>query len=166
MTDRIASPDASRYRRFFERARTLVISSLDEEGEPFVSSSPFVEFDGDLYIYLSRIAEHHAHLERHPRVHVMAVADESATPNPFARERVRFPCRVEKVASPHRADAVLEQFAERFNPNVVGLLRTLDFSLFMLTPAIGRYVVGFGKAFDTDLTGQTFTHVFMDEPSG
>jgi len=43
------------------------------------------------------------------------------------------------------------------------LLRSLDFSLFELTPIEGRYVVGFGKAFTIDIAKDTLIHVVVDK---
>ena len=43
------------------------------------------------------------------------------------------------------------------------MLRGLDFSLFELTPDMGRYVVGFGLAFNTNLDGSIFEHVVVDK---
>lgn len=45
------------------------------------------------------------------------------------------------------------------------ILRGLDFSLFELTPFEGRYVVGFGLAFDVTIDGKTFKHVVVDKKS-
>ncbi|WP_443136976.1 hypothetical protein [Lysinibacillus sp. JNUCC 51] len=49
------------------------------------------------------------------------------------------------------------------NAKMMELLRTLDFSLFELTPLEGRYVVGFGKAFTIDITNDTLVHVVIDK---
>lgn len=46
---------------------------------------------------------------------------------------------------------------------MIDLLRGLDFSLFELTPLEGRYVVGFGKAFDVNLLENTISHVVIDK---
>lgn len=46
---------------------------------------------------------------------------------------------------------------------MMDLLRGLDFSLFELTPLHGRYVVGFGMAFDLDIDAEVFTHVVVDK---
>ena len=46
---------------------------------------------------------------------------------------------------------------------MMDVLRGLDFSLFELTPLQGRYVVGFGMAFDLDIDANVFTHVVVDK---
>jgi len=43
------------------------------------------------------------------------------------------------------------------------MLRSLDFSLFELTPVAGRYVVGFGKAFTIDIANDKLIHVVIDK---
>ncbi|MNW11167.1 hypothetical protein D3C71_2085470 [compost metagenome] len=46
---------------------------------------------------------------------------------------------------------------------MMDLLRGLDFSLFEMNPLKGRYVVGFGMAFDIDLDANLFSHVVIDK---
>jgi heme iron utilization protein len=48
---------------------------------------------------------------------------------------------------------------------MTGVLRGLDMSLFELSPIEGRYVVGFGQAFDVDIFGGKFDHVVVDKNS-
>lgn len=56
-----------------------------------------------------------------------------------------------------------EQNNEAFGEKMMTMLRGLDFSLFELTPDMGRYVVGFGLAFNTNLDGSIFEHVVVDK---
>lgn len=157
------------YRAFVEGRRTLVLSTTDADGAPFISYAPFVVHDGRFHVYVSRIAEHYWHLVNNDRVSALLIADEADSPNLFARHRVRFDCAVTRLDDPDERDdadphvEVFAQFKDRFNASLIDLLRTLDFSLFQLTPLDGRYVVGFGKAFDVDLAGTRFDHVVVDK---
>lgn len=155
------------YQEFLASRRTLVLSTTDDEGRPFISYAPFVVRDGRFYIYVSRIAEHYWHLLANDRISTLLIADEQDSPNLFARHRARFACTVtrldEDVDDAEQQAALFALFRDRFNASLIDLLRTLDFSLFELAPGPGRYVVGFGKAFDVDLDGTRFEHVVVDK---
>ncbi|WP_409340888.1 HugZ family protein [Paenibacillus sp. MBLB4367] len=150
-----------RYVEFVESRKTLVISSLDEEGFPFISYAPFVKKDGKLYIYISKISDHYKYVETNERIHVLLIADETQSQNVFARERARWACSSVNLGNEGNED-IFQLFNESFNEKLMGMLRGLDFSLFELTPISGRYVVGFGQAFDVDLSGDKFEHVVVD----
>lgn len=150
------------YLKFVEEHKNIVLSMVNEEGRPFASCAPFVKKDGKFYVYVSQIAEHYRHLESNEWVDAMIIADESSTQNPFATERARWGCQPKNIGNEGHEE-IFGLFNERFNPKLVEVLRGLDFSLFELTPTQGRYVVGFGLAFDTDIDGDVFTHVVVDK---
>ncbi|MCY9513908.1 HugZ family pyridoxamine 5'-phosphate oxidase [Paenibacillus apiarius] len=150
------------YLDFIDYRKTLIISSTDEQGEPFVSYAPFVKKDGKLYIYISRIADHYRLIERSACLHVMLLADESESPNLFGLERVRWRCVPRHIGN-EGSDSIFELFEERHSAKLMNVLRGLDFSLFELAPGQGRYVAGFGKAFDVDLDGNLFTQAAVDK---
>lgn len=151
------------YQEFIASRKTLVISSTDEQGRPFISYAPYVVHDGRFHVYVSRIAEHYWHLVSNDTVSVLLIADESDTSNLFARQRVRFECAVTRLADTSEHEEVFALFRDGFNPSLINLLQTLDFSLFELAPSNGRYVIGFGKAYDVDLAGTRFDHVVVDK---
>lgn len=149
------------YLQFAGELRSLMLSTLDEEGNPFISYAPFVAHDNKIYIYISRIANHYYHMDNRPQVDVMLIEDEAASGNLFARQRARFPCAAKNVGNEGHSE-VFALFEERFPAKLVTMLRGLDFSLFELTPKTGRYVAGFGLAFDLDLAGDRIEHVARD----
>jgi hypothetical protein len=78
----------------------------------------------------------------------LLVEDEQDSRQLFARQRVSYDCDVSTVSRDEpEYDVLLDKFQQRFG-NVIDLLRSLpDFILFKLRPYQGRYVVGFGKAY-------------------
>lgn len=150
------------YMKFVESYKTVVLNMLDDQGRPFSSTAPFVRKDDKLYIYISQVAEHYHFIEKSEWIDVLIAADESATENPFATERVRFRCAPENIGNEGHDD-IFELFDTQFNAKLMEMLRGLDFSLFELTPAEGRYVVGFGLAFDISIDGSVFEHVVIDK---
>lgn len=150
------------YEAFIQGRKSFVLSFVDKEGMPFSSSAAFVRVNGKFYVYVSRIAEHHQLLEQAQVVDVLCVADQAVTQNHFATERARFQCTPKNLGNEGHEE-VFAAFDEVHTVNMMKLLRTLDFSLFELTPVKGRYVVGFGKAFDIDFAEDTLTHVIIDK---
>lgn len=150
------------YLQFIANRKNLILSLIDDEGKPFISYAPFVKKDGKLYIYISQIADHYRYMENNDYVDVLLIADESATNNKFATERVRWSCTSLNIGNDGHDD-IFELFNADHGAKMVDLLRTLDFSLFELNPLKGRYVVGFGMAFDIDLEANLFNHVVVDK---
>lgn len=150
------------YQTFLQTQKTIMISSITEEGAPLISYAPYILNEGKLYIYISRISDHHASIQRSESIHAMLIADEVNSSNLFARERLRFVCRPQLVEEATH-EPIFRKFEEKFKKPMIDLLRGLDFSLFELTPLEGRYVVGFGKAFDVNLLENTISHVVIDK---
>ncbi|AKS39429.1 heme iron utilization protein [Anoxybacillus gonensis] len=151
-----------RYVQFVKQCKTMMISTIDERGEPFISYAPFVIDESHFYIFISRTAEHFQYIERNERVSVLLIADEATSTNLFARERVRFTCKRTHIGN-NGNDHIFAKFEDIHGKPMIRLLRSIDFSLFQLTPMEGRYVVGFGQAFDVDLNGERFTHVIVNK---
>lgn len=150
------------YEAFIQGRKSFMLSLVDKEGQPFSSSAAFVRVNGKFYVYVSRIAEHHQLLEQAQVVDVLCVADQAMTQNHFATERARWQCTPKNLGNEGHEE-VFAAFDDVHSANMMKLLRTLDFSLFELTPLKGRYVVGFGKAFDIDFAEDTLTHVVIDK---
>lgn len=149
------------YRKLADRVKTLMLSTVDENGRPFLSYAPFVKKDEKLYIYISRIANHYRHVENNPDVDVMLIEDEASSNNLFARERARFICHAVNIGNEGHDD-LFALFEASFGAPMIRMLRGLDFSLFELTPLEGRYVAGFGQAYDIDLNADRYELVSRD----
>ncbi|WP_421864871.1 HugZ family protein [Motiliproteus sp.] len=134
-----------------QRHQTLLLSSLNGT-RPELSYAPYCcDEEGSFYIYISQLASHTENLKQHPDCSVMFIAEEQGCRNLFARERLSFSCLAELI-DPQDGDYIarLEQLEQQFG-EVVRLLRTLpDFCLFRLRPRDGRYVAGFGRAYQLD----------------
>lgn len=150
------------YKAFLQRKKTCVLSFVDGEGKPFSSTTPFVYLNGKFYVYMSRIAEHYPLMKQSTAVEVLCVADEAATANPFAIERARWQCQPQYLGNTGYEE-IFVAFDQKFHANLMVILRSLDFSLFELTPLKGRYIIGFGKAFTIDPITDTLTHIVIDK---
>jgi len=166
----MSSPDQSELQAYQQqcqqllmRLRSLALSTLSD-GEPEISYAPFWRDEkGVIYLYTSELAAHTHNLVAHARCSVMFIEDEAACRNVFARERLTFNCQVAEVsASEEHYTDVLDQMEAELG-QTVSLLRGLpDFHLFALTPDSGRYVVGFGKAFDVTPSTLGLRHITVE----
>lgn len=143
----------AQYRDFAGQFRSISLATANAEGVPHASYAPFVrDDDAQFYIYVSQLSTHTQNLQENPRASLIALEDEAQTEQIFARCRVTFECHVTAVdrESPEFAP-LLDRFGDRFG-ELMDVLRNLtDFQLFRLTPHAGRFVMGFGAAYDIDL---------------
>ncbi|EGV19921.1 HugZ family pyridoxamine 5'-phosphate oxidase [Thiocapsa marina] len=133
---------------------TLSMASISPGGEPEASYAPYLEADGDLYIFVSALSVHTANLIETGRVSVLFIEDEATAAHPFVRRRLTLQCRVDEIARDSDGyEAILDRFETRFGGLVATLRALADFHLLRLRPERGRYVKGFGKAFAIDDVG-------------
>lgn len=140
-------------RQLISARETLLLSTVNAEQQPEISYAPYIrDRAGDFVIYVSELATHTGNLMRRGEAAVMFIQSEAASRNPFARQRVILQCRAGEVSrEDSRYPVLLECFEERFG-ETVRLLRSLpDFHLITLSPRSGRYVAGFGKAYEIGL---------------
>lgn len=146
---------------FFNRHKTLVLSTVDEEGVLETSVAPFVFYNEKLFVFISELAKHTQNLlgliQRNKtlpnnvlpgRVSGLLLADESLTEQLFARERMTLqllPSEVDKN-SPQYSE-LLESFHRQFGEVVELLSGLADFHMIELAIQKGGYVKGFGQAF-------------------
>lgn len=146
-----------------EHQQSAFIASLNKDGLPHASYAPFVYFDDDLYILISGLAAHTQYLIAHPHLSLMVVADESASDEVFARLRVSYDMVSEVI--PRESDTWhqgIEHLHGRFGERIVQLSQLGDFVLFKLSPKAGRFVKGFGRAYELlggTLAGEEVVHL-------
>lgn len=133
--------------RLLASRRSLVIASIDDKGEPLVSTCPFVGEGEDFLIAVSGLAAHGASLARGGLVSVMLLDDEQHTRQPFARQRLSFRCEVQALAEPVARQQVFDALHRRFGAIARTLEQLGDFRAYRLRPLDGRFVMGFGAAY-------------------
>jgi hypothetical protein len=129
---------------------SLLLSTVAADGSPELSYAPFVtDEEGAFWIFISDLAPHTRHLLAEPRCALLFIREEGASPNLFARERLSLRCRAHpQDRNSERGRRMLAVMENRFG-GTMALLRSLaDFRLFRIEPHHGRYVAGFGRAFD------------------
>lgn len=143
--------------------KSLMLSTLDQDGLPYASYAPFARGDECLYILISEIAVHAKNLQLHPDASVLIIEDEDQAAELFARLRVQYRMRAELIAvnTPAWGEGI-DTLRQRHGERIEGLSQLSDFKLFKLHPQGGRYVKGFGKAYqieDGTLSGEGLSHL-------
>ena len=134
---------------FRDQHRSVQIASTTPDGIPDASYAAYIsDPQQQIYIFVSRLATHTDNLLSSGRASLMFIADESQSPNLFARQRLIYQCTVTEVPARSTEHApLLNQMSERFGPIIKTLRQLPDFHLLRLTPTSGRYIEGFGKAY-------------------
>lgn len=149
-TDESAEQIQQQAREFRDLFFTVLMATSNAKGENDCSYTPYLlDEQGHLYIYISQLAHHTRNVRENANVGLMFVQDESATRNMYARKRLTLQADAYPVDdSDERRENLLNLLQER-QGKMVGMLRQLpDFQLFELIPREGRFVRGFGDAWE------------------
>lgn len=145
-----------------KKTKSLILGTVGKQGLPRISYAPYVRMtSGEFCIYLSRLSEHTTELIGNPVASVLLIEDESEASQIFARMRISFLCDAMVIDRGNSEfKNIMNLFAKRFG-SIVDLLTSLpDFVLFRLVPRSGRFIIGFGQAYD--LSGEQLdelTHI-------
>jgi putative heme iron utilization protein len=146
-----------------DNASSAQLATLAKDATPEASYAPCILFAGDYYLFLSQLASHTANLMRNPELGLMLIEDEFEAANSFARRRISLQGRAEPVE--RNSDifkSVLSQFHQRFG-KVMKIIEPLpDFQLFCVRVTSGRFVRGFGQAYE--LTGDRLDDLHLNDP--
>jgi hypothetical protein len=131
--------------------QSLVLATQDEQGACDLGVAPCVPVDMGFAVLLSSLAVHTRNLMREPRLQAMMLEDEADLRQSFARLRASWVCHALRLeCTDARSEAIFTQMEQSFG-SIVPLLHDLaDFHVFILTPQMGRFVAGFGKAYRLD----------------
>lgn len=148
---------------FLEEFKSLTISSLDENKNPFSSYAPFVKKDNKYYVYISDMAKHTQNLKVNNKCSLFFIEDENSCKNIFARKRVMIQCESSSInKNTNDEENILKTFEEKFDKQMVEMLRKMgDFNVFEFSPFYGEAVFGFGKAYN--LGGEGFNDFVQRE---
>ncbi len=137
------------YQDFTRLFESIILSTVDEKGQPNASYAPFVEDDSkSFYIFVSDLSTHTRNLSSVGKGSIMFIEDESKSQQIFARRRLTFDCIAKLITrETEEWNQLADLFEKRFG-ELIGVFRNLaDFRIFKLTPTEGRFVVGFGAAY-------------------
>ena len=156
----------SRFKQLQNEVRSLMLGTVGGKGLPRVSYAPYVRDElGNFFVYVSHLSAHTSELIENKIASVLLIEDESKVEQIFDRVRISYLCDVVEIDREVALyESILVRFKDQFG-NVINVLESLpDFVLLQLSPKSGRFVTGFGQAYD--LTGDDLarlTHVGPDQ---
>ncbi|MDO7252443.1 HugZ family heme oxygenase [Helicobacter cappadocius] len=136
---------------FIKGMNTIIISSLNSSGEVVCSYAPLLKCEGKYYIYVSEVAEHYGSLRENPdNLEIMFIEDESKAKSVILRKRLRYRARAKFIERGSEFDKIFDSFIGEVGES--GGIKTIrdmmDFHLIHLEFLKGRFVKGFGQAYD------------------
>ncbi|GAD88602.1 MULTISPECIES: heme utilization protein HutZ [Vibrio] len=134
---------------FRDTCKSLQLATITKDGLPHVSYAPFAFNNAGYYILVSDLATHGKNLKSNKNVSIMMVEDEACANNVHARKRLTFDTTAEHLdKSSQQGIEGVQALQQRFGEMAQNLAKLGDFNLYKLTPSNGRYVKGFGQAFN------------------
>ncbi|EDX87227.1 pyridoxamine 5'-phosphate oxidase family protein [Synechococcus sp. PCC 7335] len=140
------------YQAFPDQFESVILGTTSLDSQPQASYSPcIVDEAKNIYIFVSGLSAHTDNLTTTQKASALFIEDESKTTQMFARKRLSYSCIVTLLdRDSEQWGAIAQAFETRFS-NIIDLMKGLpDFRIFQLQPRSGRFVLGFGKAYDID----------------
>lgn len=135
--------------RLIRETRVAALGTL-HDGEPNLAmvAYAFAKDFSVFYIHVSKLGKHTTNMENDPRVSLLITEtdDRRADPQTLARVSIRGTAEILPRTHPGYAQ-VKEIYVVRF-PEAEQLFSLADFNLWKITPKGGRFVAGFGRAFN------------------
>lgn len=141
-------------------SKSVILATLDSEGNPVASYAPFVHLNGTFQIIVSFMAKHTRNLRDRKKVSVMFIEDESTVKQIYARDRLTLDCEPVLVEQGSEFwNQAVDELKTRHGKVVEVLTGMNDFIMFDLQPKKGSYVNGFGSAYSINADLSINEHV-------
>lgn len=140
------------YQTFSDQFQSLILSTVDAQGKPHASYSPFIrDRAGHFYIYVSGLAAHTQNIAATGQVGLMLIEDEQSAQQVFARQRLTYDCTAHLIErESDQWSHLVDQFGAKFGEMIAMMRQLPDFRIFCLVPQSGRFVLGFGAIYEVD----------------
>src|SRR6476659_6180349 len=135
--------------RLVRETRVAALGTL-HDGEPNLAmvAYSFADDFSAFYVHVSKLGKHTTDMENDPRVSLLITEADDRRPDPqtLARVSIRGTAEMLPRGDPGYAQ-VKNSYLERF-PEAEQLFSLGDFNLWKIIPKGGRFVAGFGRAFN------------------
>ena len=149
--------------------KSLMLATVHEDQTPLASYTPFATADNDsgLWILVSDLAGHAQNLSRSGLCSCLLIRDEQDSSQVYVRERLQYEMKSVEYPRDHpNWESGIVALRDRQGALVDTLTSLADFRLFLLAPLSGRYVVGFGKAYELKVTSLLSIDYHLQGPTG
>ncbi|MBW4258570.1 pyridoxamine 5'-phosphate oxidase family protein [Methanobacterium sp. YSL] len=126
--------------------KSVVLSTIDDQGKPYTSYAPFGVYQGDYYVIVANMAKHTQYLRKRPTAGLLWIEDESVAKSVFFRKRLYLETKVTlDIEDPKVIHMMIERFGDAIKTFLV-----MDFTLIKFEAIQGQLVLGPGEAFDVN----------------
>lgn len=137
------------FHEFNKTHSSVVLGTVNHEGNADSSYAPCLQKDGHYYVYLSELAHHTPNMLNHLNASLLFIEPEDKARNLFKRKRSTIRVEAEVVErGSDKFNAIMDDYADEFGGIMRNLSEALDFHLFRLNPKHATYVRGFGQAYN------------------
>ncbi|AJC84324.1 heme oxygenase, HugZ family [Campylobacter peloridis] len=137
---------------FIKQCKSILIASLNLNKECICSYAPIIKVENEFFIYISEIAQHYECFANNAdNIEIMFIEDEKDAFSILARKRLKFRVKALEVSRNDAKFNYVLSYFEKENPQeeAIKIIKNMhDFHLFQLILKNGRYVKGFGKAYE------------------
>ncbi len=144
---------------FTDDFKSCIISTLTHKKVPFTSYAPFVKYNNDYYIIISKIARHYENMKSEPNASIMFIEDEQSAQHIFFRKRLSYQVEMKLNIN---SKSVIQKFQNAFG-NVIEQLLKLDFMIVKCIIKEGYMILGPGKAYHIDENQKLAEHIKPDK---
>ncbi|MET3036169.1 pyridoxamine 5'-phosphate oxidase family protein [Chryseobacterium sp. NRRL B-14859] len=158
-SQRKARPVAPKVKELIANTQSVILATVDAEGNPNSSYAPFIQIGNTFYILVSFMARHTKNLAEGRKASVMFIEDESATKQIYARERLTLEASTSQIERDSETWNNVVAKLKETHGKVVDIISEMgDFILIALQPVKGSYVNGFGSAYFVDENLEVIEH--------
>lgn len=139
---------------------SVSLATLSANNEVVCSYAPFVSTKWGNYIYISEVSEHFNNIKANPNnIEIMFLEDESKAASVILRKRLRYRVNATFLERGQKFDEIYDEFERQTEGEggIKTIRQMLDFHLIKLEFKKGRFVKGFGAAYDIE--NGSITHV-------
>lgn len=158
-TEKKIKPVAPKVQELINSSKSIILATVDAEGNPNSSYAPFVQVEQTFYILVSFMAKHTKNLADGRKTSIMFIEDESATKQIYARERLTFEATTSQIERDAEIWTQVVAKLKETHGKIVDVISDMgDFILIALQPVKGSYVNGFGSAYFVDANLEIVEH--------
>lgn len=144
--------------------KSVILGTKSKSGDVDVTYAPYLDFQGEGYIYISEIGDHFDNLKDNPQFEIMFLQDEKDAASVLVRKRLRYNVIAEFQERDEKFNTILDSFEEKVGEGMKVVRKMQDFHLVKLNIVNGRFVKGFGQAYNlkdgdiVQMTGDKKSH--------
>lgn len=137
---------------------TLALATINKNNDAEASSTPYIYHDNAFWVFVSQLSAHTDNLITQKKASILITENHSE--NIFASTRTSIQCNV-KIETDNKED-ILDIMTKQLGETVSMLRQLPDFYLIKLEPTAGRFIAGFGKAFEIDFPERKLHHIKLN----